>query len=70
MSEKTIPYSFDRSHSAAEVREKFDGIEEGAETGEIVSVAGRLMLRRAKAVALLLARGKPVPVLTPFPPAS
>lgn len=31
---------------------------------------GRLMLRRAKAVALLLARGKPVPVLTPLPPSS
>jgi hypothetical protein len=31
---------------------------------------GRSMLRRAKAVALLLARGKPVPALTPLPPVS
>ncbi len=40
------------------------------ELAVLMAEYGRLMLRRAKAVALLLARGKPVPVLTPFPPAS
>ena len=43
---------------------------EQRELAALMAEYGRLMLRRAKAVALLLARGKPVPVLTPLPPAS
>lgn len=43
---------------------------EQRELAVLMAEYGRLMLRRAKAVALLLARGKPVPVLTPLPPAS
>jgi lysyl-tRNA synthetase class 2 len=41
-----VPYRFERTHSAAELHERFDDLEPGAETGETVSVAGRLMLRR------------------------
>jgi len=41
-----VPYRFDRTHSAAELHARFDDLEAGAETGETVSVAGRLMLRR------------------------
>jgi lysyl-tRNA synthetase class 2 len=46
MADDVIPYSFDRSHSAAEVNEEWGSIKNEAETGETVSVAGRLMLRR------------------------
>lgn len=42
---------------------------EQRELAALMAEYGRLMLRRAKAVALLLARGKPMPVLTPLPPA-
>ena len=42
---------------------------EQRELAALMAEYGRLILRRAKAVALLLARGKPVPVLTPLPPA-
>ncbi len=42
------PYRYERTHSTAEVRERFGGLEPGVETGEVVSVAGRLMLRRAQ----------------------
>jgi len=44
--------------------------EEQRELAALMAEYGRLMLRRAKAVALLLACGKPVPVLTPLSPAS
>ncbi|HZT64949.1 MAG TPA: lysine--tRNA ligase [Acidimicrobiales bacterium] len=40
------PYRFDRSHQAAALHHQFDGIDAGAETGEVVSVAGRVMLHR------------------------
>src|SRR5207237_9920141 len=40
------PYSFERTHEAAAVRDRFGSIAEGAETGVEVSVAGRLMLNR------------------------
>ena len=43
---------------------------EQRELAALMAEYGRSMLRRAKAVALLLARGKPVPVLTPLPPTS
>ena len=42
------PYRFERSHGAAELRERYAGLEPGSETGDIVSVAGRLMLRRVQ----------------------
>ena len=40
------PYRFDKTHHAAEIIEKHGALEPGVETGEIVTVAGRLMLRR------------------------
>jgi hypothetical protein len=42
---------------------------EQRELAVLMAEYGRSMLRRAKAVALLVARGKPLPVLTPLPPA-
>lgn len=39
---------------------------EQRELAALMAEYGRSMLRRAKAVALLMARGKPVPVLTPL----
>jgi lysyl-tRNA synthetase class 2 len=41
-----VPYRFDRTHSTDEVRATYGGIEAGAETGVVVSVAGRVMLVR------------------------
>ena len=41
-----VPYSFDRSHAVSDIVEAFEGLEAGVETGTVVSVAGRLMLRR------------------------
>ncbi|HZQ87410.1 MAG TPA: lysine--tRNA ligase [Acidimicrobiales bacterium] len=41
-----VPYRFDRSHSAADLHARFDELDAGAETGEIVRVAGRVMLLR------------------------
>jgi hypothetical protein len=43
---------------------------EQRELAALMAEYGRSMLRRAKAVALLVARGKPLPALTPLPPAS
>lgn len=40
------PYRFDRTHTLAEVRERWGDLEAGSETDEQVSVAGRMMLRR------------------------
>ena len=40
------PYRFDRTHSAAAVREAWGELAPGAETGAVVSVAGRVMLLR------------------------
>jgi hypothetical protein len=37
------------------------------ELASLMAEYGRAMLRRAKAVALLIARGRPVPALTPIP---
>lgn len=42
----SIPHRFDVTHSVAGVREKWDGIDDGSETGERVTVAGRVMLMR------------------------
>ena len=43
---------------------------EQRELTALMAEYGRSLLRRAKAVALLFARGKPVPVLMPLPPMS
>jgi lysyl-tRNA synthetase class 2 len=40
------PVRFDRTHTAAQIKEKYDGIQPEAETGEIATVAGRLILKR------------------------
>lgn len=42
------PYSYPVDTSVAEVVERFSGLEPGVETGHVVSVAGRLMLRRTQ----------------------
>lgn len=41
-----IPYRFDRTHATAAVSDAHRGLAPGVETDEVVSVAGRLMLRR------------------------
>jgi len=41
-----IPYRFERTHDAAALHAAFDDLDPGAETGQIVSVAGRVMLLR------------------------
>jgi lysyl-tRNA synthetase class 2 len=43
-----IPYRFEPTATAAELHERFDDLEPGAETDETVTVAGRLMLRRVQ----------------------
>ena len=43
-----IPYRFERDRDAASLHADFGDIEAGAETGQVVSVAGRLMLRRVQ----------------------
>ena len=40
------PYRFDRSHTLAEVRAEWGAIEAGTETDSVVTVAGRVMLKR------------------------
>ncbi len=40
------PYRFDRTHTLAEVRSTWGGLEAGSETDDEVSIAGRLMLKR------------------------
>ena len=41
-----VPYRFERTHATGEVIEAFGGLAAGVETDSVVSVAGRLMLRR------------------------
>ena len=43
-----IPYRFDVTRTAGSLHEEFDGLETGAETGTIVTVAGRVLLRRVQ----------------------
>ena len=43
-----IPYRFERSHAVNDVLEAFGGLEAGVETGTVMSVAGRVMLRRVQ----------------------
>lgn len=40
------PYRFDRTHTLAEVRERWGELEPGVETEDPVTVAGRIMLKR------------------------
>jgi lysyl-tRNA synthetase class 2 len=43
-----VPYRYERTHEIASVRTDHDGLEPGEESGVTVSVAGRVMLRRAQ----------------------
>jgi len=43
-----VPYRFEPTATAAELQERFDSLEAGAETDQTVTVAGRLMLRRVQ----------------------
>ena len=43
-----IPYRFERDRDCASLHAEFGGLDDGAETGVRVSVAGRLMLRRVQ----------------------
>ena len=43
-----IPYRFEWTASAAELHRRHGGLPPGSDTGEVVSVAGRLMLRRVQ----------------------
>lgn len=43
-----LPYRFDRTATAADLHERFGGLDAGTETDQTVSVAGRLMLRRVQ----------------------
>ena len=40
------PPKFDRTHQAAEIQTQYDGLEDGAETEDVVRVAGRIMANR------------------------
>ncbi|MEO5680374.1 MAG: lysine--tRNA ligase [Acidimicrobiales bacterium] len=42
----TVPYRFEPTASLAEVRSRHEALADGEESGEVVTVAGRLMLRR------------------------
>ncbi|MBA3360129.1 MAG: lysine--tRNA ligase [Acidimicrobiia bacterium] len=42
-----LPYRFERTALAAQLREAHQGLEPGSETGKIVSVAGRVLLKRS-----------------------
>jgi lysyl-tRNA synthetase class 2 len=45
---ETPPYRYERTATAAELHERHADLEPGAETDEVVSVAGRMMLRRVQ----------------------
>jgi lysyl-tRNA synthetase class 2 len=45
---RRIPYRFEPTATAAGLRDRFGGLEPGIESGETVTVAGRLMLRRTQ----------------------
>jgi lysyl-tRNA synthetase class 2 len=46
MEDGGFPYSFERTATAADLRERFAGLEAGASTEEIVTIAGRLQKTR------------------------
>ena len=43
-----VPYRFEPTAKAAELAAKHAGLEPATETGEMVTIAGRLMLRRGQ----------------------
>ena len=43
-----VPYRFDPDATAADLAAKFGSLEPGVETGDVVTVAGRLLLRRGQ----------------------
>lgn len=43
---QAYPVAVDRTHSLAEIREKYPNLEAGEETGDIVAVAGRVVFQR------------------------
>lgn len=45
---RPVPYRFDTDATAASIRAEFGELEPGSETGRIVRLAGRLMLRRGQ----------------------
>jgi lysyl-tRNA synthetase, class II len=45
---QTIPYRFEPTATAKGLAEKYAGLEAATETGDVVTVAGRLMLRRGQ----------------------
>jgi lysyl-tRNA synthetase, class II len=48
MSTPEIPYSFERTAEAAELQKQFASLEDGTESETVVSIAGRMMLRRVQ----------------------
>ncbi len=48
MPETAIPYRFEPTATSGQLRADFDSIDDGAETGKTVTIAGRLMLRRVQ----------------------
>lgn len=46
MEDGGFPYSFDRTHTSGDIRARYPDLEPGAETGDMVTVAGRLMNTR------------------------
>src|SRR4029077_2493788 len=48
------PYSFDRTHEAAELERRYAGLGAGVETGEQVSVAGRIRAVRNSGMFIAL----------------
>ena len=43
-----IPYRYERDHSVSQIVDANQGLEAGTETDQVVSIAGRLMLRRVQ----------------------
>ncbi len=43
-----VPYRFEPDATAAGLKQRYEGLEAGVETGDQVTVAGRLMLRRGQ----------------------
>jgi lysyl-tRNA synthetase, class II len=44
---EVYPYSYNKTHNASEILEKYTGLDEGEETKDSVSVAGRIMTLRS-----------------------
>ncbi|HYD10686.1 MAG TPA: OB-fold nucleic acid binding domain-containing protein, partial [Acidimicrobiales bacterium] len=46
MTDTPLPYRYDKTAHAGELHRTYADLEPGTETGDVVSVAGRLLLRR------------------------